>query len=337
MSSSRKSEEEIRSYSSEVLEDAKKRIKEAYDILNRETNRVRNEPETVDEAAKRLENMNKENKTRCRRPPFLDQFGNPEERSRFDTKPSEDGSYFIDRDGTHFRYILNYLRTGQLIVPEDKIVRKELLAEAEFYQVQGIINELTRKSPPRPFENSGILSLDQRKTLINWLKEAQALTYSSDNLLYRASRDGWNASNFHSCCDNKGPTVTVVKSTKKYIFGGFTKEWNGSQWYKKAPDSFLFSLVNPSGLPPTKLPLIADKEGYAIYCYDGFGPMFGGGCDLCIVSAPDSSFCSSSLNHTYQRPTGRNVTTFLAGLIKSFVSLKWKFLALRSWKIILRG
>ena len=22
----------------------------------------------------------------------------------------EDGSYFIDRDGTHFRYILNYLR-----------------------------------------------------------------------------------------------------------------------------------------------------------------------------------------------------------------------------------
>ena len=34
---------------------------------------------------------------------------------RFDTKPSEDGSYFIDRDGTHFLYILNYLRTGQLI------------------------------------------------------------------------------------------------------------------------------------------------------------------------------------------------------------------------------
>ncbi len=57
MSSTLKSEEEISSYSSEVLEDAKKRIKEAYDILNRETNRVRKEPETVDEAAKRLENM----------------------------------------------------------------------------------------------------------------------------------------------------------------------------------------------------------------------------------------------------------------------------------------
>ena len=61
---------------------------------------------------------------------------------RFDTKPSEDGSYFIDRDGTHFRYILNYLRTGQLILPEDKVLRKEPLAEAEFYQIEGIINEI---------------------------------------------------------------------------------------------------------------------------------------------------------------------------------------------------
>jgi len=61
---------------------------------------------------------------------------------RFDTKPGEDGSYFIDRDGTHFRYILNYLRTGQLIVPEDKVLRKELLAEAQFYQIEGIINEI---------------------------------------------------------------------------------------------------------------------------------------------------------------------------------------------------
>ena len=41
---------------------------------------------------------------------------------RFDTKPDKDGTYFIDRDGTHFRYILNYLRTKELIVPDDKTV-----------------------------------------------------------------------------------------------------------------------------------------------------------------------------------------------------------------------
>jgi len=61
---------------------------------------------------------------------------------RFDTKPAEDGSYFIDRDGAHFRYILNYLRTGKLVVPQDETVREELLNEAEFYKIEGIINEL---------------------------------------------------------------------------------------------------------------------------------------------------------------------------------------------------
>ena len=54
---------------------------------------------------------------------------------RFDTKSGEDGSYFIDRDGTHIRFILNYLRTGELIVPNDEIIHRELLAEAKFYQV----------------------------------------------------------------------------------------------------------------------------------------------------------------------------------------------------------
>ena len=145
---------------------------------------------------------------------------------RFDTKPSKDGSYFIDRDGTHFRYILNYLRTGQFIVPKDKTIRKELLAEADFYQVEGIIKALTA----RPYQDSVILSQNQCRTLMNWLKETGAITnitMASDNLLYRASRDGWAASNFHSCCDNKGPTVAVVKSGN-YIFGGYNEqEWKG--------------------------------------------------------------------------------------------------------------
>ena len=150
---------------------------------------------------------------------------------RFDTKPSEDGSYFIDRDGTHFRYILNYLRTGQLIVPKDEIIREELLAEAEFYQVEGIIEALKSKAASL-FKDSVILSSDQSVTLVNWLKESRTITNGSDKLLYRASRNGWAASNFHSCCDSKGPTVTVVKSGN-YIFGGYADQsWDGKSCIK---------------------------------------------------------------------------------------------------------
>ncbi|CAH3189299.1 unnamed protein product [Porites lobata] len=108
---------------------------------------------------------------------------------RFDSKPAEDGSYFIDRDGTHFRYIPNYLRTGQLVVPEDKIVRKELLTEAEFYQVQGIIDELKAS----PFEDSIILSTEHCQTLTSWLKHTLTSAGHTYSLIYRASLNGWAA------------------------------------------------------------------------------------------------------------------------------------------------
>jgi len=88
----------------------------------------------------------------------------------------------------------------------------------------------------------------------------------------------------------------------------------GSGIYRKAPDSFLFSLVNPSGLPPTKLPLKAGMAGYAIFCSSNCGPVFGGGNDLNVPNSPNSSYnCAVNLNHTYQCPTGQNANTFFTG------------------------
>jgi len=229
MSSSRNWENQISSHSSEGLKDVEKRVKDV-DISNREAKRFRKEHEAHDEAEKNhFPKMVKLNvgghlfstslATLTKDPGSMlhAMFS-----GRFDAKPSGDGSYFIDRDGTHFRHILNYLRTGQLIVPQDEIIRVELLAEADFYQIEGIVNPLRGSF----FKDSVILSLEQRQTLVTWLKETGPITISSEKLLYCASRDGWRASDFHSCCDNQGPTVTVIKSGN-YIFGGYTeKSWN---------------------------------------------------------------------------------------------------------------
>lgn len=38
---------------------------------------------------------------------------------RHNVNTDEEGRYFIDRDGTHFRYILNYLRDGNTYIPFD--------------------------------------------------------------------------------------------------------------------------------------------------------------------------------------------------------------------------
>lgn len=41
-------------------------------------------------------------------------------------------------------------------------------------------------------------------------------------LLWRGTRDGFAASEFHNRCDYQGTTITVVKSESGYIFGGVT-------------------------------------------------------------------------------------------------------------------
>ena len=60
-------------------------------------------------------------------------------------KQEEDGSYFIDRDGTHFRFVLNFLRNGTLgpVEPTIRNTLLELLSEAEYYNISGLITAIT--------------------------------------------------------------------------------------------------------------------------------------------------------------------------------------------------
>ena len=47
------------------------------------------------------------------------------------------------------------------------------------------------------------------------------------HLCYRASKYGWRSADFHSRCDFKGPTVTIVR-VGYYIFGGYSDiPWGG--------------------------------------------------------------------------------------------------------------
>ncbi|GMT14315.1 hypothetical protein PFISCL1PPCAC_5612 [Pristionchus fissidentatus] len=56
---------------------------------------------------------------------------------------SADGSteIFIDRDPTHFTRILNFLRDGDsFILPKDEDLVEEIRKEAQFYQIQDLLN-----------------------------------------------------------------------------------------------------------------------------------------------------------------------------------------------------
>lgn len=51
----------------------------------------------------------------------------------------KDGSIFIDRDGKHFRLLLNFMRSGRIMMPEDHTERKEVMIEAEYYCLDDFI------------------------------------------------------------------------------------------------------------------------------------------------------------------------------------------------------
>ena len=68
-------------------------------------------------------------------------------------------------------------------------------------------------------------------------------------LLFKGSRDGFKAVDFHKHCDNKGPTVTIIKSEHGKIFGGYTTvSWTspydkyGKSYRDK--EAFVFSITH---------------------------------------------------------------------------------------------
>ncbi|KAK3083916.1 hypothetical protein FSP39_005291 [Pinctada imbricata] len=56
-----------------------------------------------------------------------------------------EGNYFIDRDGTYFNHVLNYLRNDQDLPPV--AIAEQVLKEAVFYGIQSLVDHL-KNSPP---------------------------------------------------------------------------------------------------------------------------------------------------------------------------------------------
>ena len=113
-------------------------------------------------------------------------------------------------------------------------------------------------------------------------------------LLFRGSKDGFRASTFHEKCDNIHDTVVIVRTdgeTNNTVAGYSHYRWNQVNGYfvhdagKKA---FLLQLNRREKYVP-------QNGNNLINCNNGYGPTFGGGCDLCI-----SDDCNSNnKSHSY--------------------------------------
>ena len=136
-------------------------------------------------------------------------------------------------------------------------------------------------------------------------------------LLYKGTCDGFIPDTFHAKCDNKGETWTIIQDVGGYIFGGYTSvPWTSKGGNVIDPRAFIFTLVNPHGIPRTKYKYIQRSDS-AEQCShqdkDKEFPSFGGGFfpDILISSHPDSKYPSRLFfPDCYCDTTGKGDRTF---------------------------
>ena len=147
-------------------------------------------------------------------------------------------TFYIDVKMKYCDVIEDYLKNGKKINEElvkryyyDNGNEDELMNEMKMIGI-----ELTKKEkeeirgcffqPSNCLLNTQIVENEYDKCLQKWVGDYKW------RLIYRASEHEYTAKSFHECCDDKGPTLIVIKSSGGWIFGGYTtRSWSGDGIY----------------------------------------------------------------------------------------------------------
>jgi hypothetical protein len=113
-------------------------------------------------------------------------------------------------------------------------------------------------------------------------------------LLWRGSRDGFRARDFHRRCDGRANTLMFIEDTEGTIFGGFTagrgclkgglaimSDSGGAtarEWQFCPLNSFLFGLKNPQNCPGWGCVPNAKGQHEAFRCYCSWSPELSDDC-----------------------------------------------------------
>jgi hypothetical protein len=104
----------------------------------------------------------------------------------------------------------------------------ELEAEVSFYGLLGFSAEFEKMRSN--CYAVGLITGREATQIETWIGKKGAWS-----LLYQATTTGFASTDFHQCCDNKGATVCIIKTTNGSIFGGYAAgPWtsnNNWEWY----------------------------------------------------------------------------------------------------------
>ncbi len=137
-------------------------------------------------------------------------------------------------------------------------------------------------------------------------------------LLYRATRDGFKASSFHSKCDGKAKTITIIKTKANYVFGGYTAaSWDSNSGFKTDADAYIYSLRRNGVSILSKHPI--SRSNGAIFTDPLYGPHFGAVNGLHICNKSDVNK-ENYTNFKIETDSGMPSDTYLAGTSNNWLT-----------------
>ena len=221
---------------------------------------------------------------------------------RWDDKLARDsqGRIFLDVNPTCFRAIIDYL--NEMMISSEDSPPSPPSVDDEHKHILQYQLELFGLVPTVELPDSNIINNNGHwKILHDWLKED-----GSDgefSLLYRGTRDGLSGSAFHSNCDNKGCTLTIIETTDGKVFGGYSNTpWSSSGGHTVDNKAFLFALSGSGISSPCKMKFRCMSDQHAICHNLLYGPVFGIG-DM-IVNGSNVSLRQGFTYHPWPLPLG---------------------------------
>jgi len=212
-------------------------------------------------------------------------------------KDNTDDNFNKIYEGNEMNYLINNLNSN---------TNYEIRICSIYNDINSIYSEI-KKVKTNEFDS---LILKETNRVDEFIKKIYEWSGCNNmKLLYRGTRDGMEGKYFHNKCNNQGPTISLFKNEKGYIFGGYAStDWTSCNNYKSAPDSFIFALTNIHGTEPTKFP--NSDTNYSIRDYSTYGPTFGGGYD--IHTNKEGSY--ANFPHSYQDILGKGKSIFTGDL-----------------------
>jgi hypothetical protein len=204
----------------------------------------------------------------------------------------------------------------QLQVSQNVLISEIMSKQQEIVEIKENLNEDIQFTPNLTFDNEifGKLQLNSYepgpfKTLSKILTEAESFELiklcefpkkDKWTLLYRGSRDGFGAKDFHSKCDGHSNTLTIIRGKKNIefsdsdydydsgssatcnqendkfpIFGGFASvAWTSSSTSRRDSNSFIFCFKKNAN-KKFKKKVNPSYVNNALFMKQSFGPTFG--------------------------------------------------------------